>query len=137
MNIDRDRRIINGLFRLAQDINPVKSSRLAACLFYKNEILGYGFSQMKSHPFQAEFAKNPEAIYLHAETDCIKNALRRVDQDTLSKSTLYIARAKRDEENKRWIYGIACPCPGCMRAIVTFDIGQVVYTTDEGDYKYM
>ena len=137
MRNDRDSRIINNLFRLAQDIEPVKSSRLAACLILKNSVLGYGFSQMKSHPFQAEFAKNPEAIFLHAETDAIKNALKRASQDDVSKATLYIARAKIDHRTRKWIYGMAKPCIGCARAIATFDISNVVYTLDGEDYKYM
>jgi deoxycytidylate deaminase len=135
--LNRDQRIIENLFRLAQDIDPVKSSRLSACLVYKNNIIGYGFSQMKSHPFQAEFAKNEDAIYLHAETDCIKNALRRVSHEEIAKSTLYIARAKRDNKNCYWMYGLAKPCPGCARAIATFGIEKVVYTLDGKDYKYM
>jgi len=133
----RDDRIINNLFRLAQDIDPVKSSRLAACIVYKNTVMGYGFSQMKSHPFQAGFAKNEHAIFLHAETDAIKNALKRMTTEELSRSTLYIARAKRDDDNRNWIYGLAKPCAGCTRAIATFDIQQVVYTLDGEDYKYM
>jgi len=137
MRNDRDSRIINNLFRLAQDIEPVKSSRLAACLILKNSVLGYGFSQMKSHPFQAEFAKNPDAIFLHAETDAIKNALKRASQDDVSKATLYIARAKIDHRTRKWIYGMAKPCIGCARAIATFDISNVVYTLDGEDYKYM
>ena len=137
MRNDRDSRIINNLFRLAQDIEPVKSSRLAACLILKNSVLGYGFSQMKSHPFQAEFAKNPDAIFLHAETDAIKNALKRASQDDISKATLYIARAKIDHSTRKWIYGMAKPCIGCARAIATFDISNVVYTLDGEDYKYM
>ena len=137
MRNDRDSRIINNLFRLAQDIEPVKSSRLAACIILKNSVLGYGFSQMKSHPFQAEFAKNPDAIFLHAETDAIKNALKRASQDDVSKATLYIARAKIDHRTRKWIYGMAKPCIGCARAIATFDISNVVYTLDGEDYKYM
>lgn len=134
---ERDRRVIDGLYKLAQDITPVKSSRLAACIVIKNTIIGYGFSQMKSHPFQAEFAKNPDAIFLHAETDAIKNALKRVSQEDLSKSTLYIARAKKDHHTKKWMYGLAKPCPGCMRAILTFDIPHVIYTVEGTDYKYL
>jgi len=133
----RDDRIINNLFRLAQDIDPVKSSRLAACIVYKNTVMGYGFSQMKSHPFQAGFAKNEHAIFLHAETDAIKNTLKRVSQDDVARSTLYIARAKIHVETKKWMYGLAKPCPGCARAIATFDIQNVVYTLEGDDYKYM
>ena len=135
--LNRNSRIIDNLFRLAQDIDPIKSSRLAACLVYKNNIVGYGFSQMKSHPFQVEFAKNEDAIYLHAETDAIKNSLKRITPEELSKSTLFVARAKRSEGNKFWQYGLSCPCAGCTSAIVAFDIQKVVYTLDGEDYKYM
>jgi tRNA(Arg) A34 adenosine deaminase TadA len=135
--LNRTRRIIEHLFILAQDIAPVKSSRLAACIVLKNNIIGYGFSQMKSHPFQAQYAKHEEAIYWHAETNAINNALKRITTEELSKCTLYIARAKRSEDNKHWQYGLSCPCPGCAGAIATFDIQKVVYTLDGNDYKYM
>lgn len=134
---DRDNRIVQGLFRLAQDLPAVRSSRLAACVVYKNDVIGFGFSQKKSHPFQAKYAKNPDAIFLHAETDAIKNALRRISVDELSKSTLYVVRAKKNFVTKKWMFGMAKPCPGCYSAIVTYDIQNVVYTLEGDDYKYM
>jgi len=134
---DRDARIIDNLFRLAQDVEGVNSSRLAACIVVKNTIVGYGFNQKKSHPFQAQYAKNEDAIYLHAETDAIKNALKRVAPEDLSKATLYVARAKRDQNDKKWIYGLSRPCSGCARAIASFDIKKVLYSTEGKDYKYM
>jgi deoxycytidylate deaminase len=138
MNIlNRTRRIIENLFILAQDVSPVGSSRHVACIVLKNNIIGYGYSQKKSHPFQAEYSKNPESIFLHAETDAIKNSLKRITPEELSKSTLFVARAKRSEGNKFWQYGLSCPCAGCTSAIVAFDIQKVVYTLDGNDYKYM
>ena len=50
-------------------------ARLAACVVYKRDIVSFGINQLKSHPFQAKFSKNEDSIFLHAETDAIKNAL--------------------------------------------------------------
>ena len=133
----RDQRIIDNLFKLARDVEGVSSARLACCIVIKNNIIAYGFNQKKSHPFQAQYGKNEDSIYLHAETDAIKNALKRVSQDDVSKATLYVARAKIDHRTRKWIYGMAKPCIGCARAIATFDISNVVYTLDGEDYKYM
>jgi deoxycytidylate deaminase len=133
----RDQRIFDNLFRLAQDVEGVNSSRLACCIVIKNTIVAYGFNQKKSHPFQAQYSKHEDAIYLHAETDAIKNATRRgVTTEELAKSTLYIARAKYDER-KKWVCGLSKPCSGCARAIAAFNIQRVAYTLDSGGYKYM
>ena len=135
---DRDGKIITNLFTLAQDIEPVNSSRISACIVLKNNLISYGFNQRKTHPFQAQYAKNDDSIFLHAETDAIKNALKRISTDELSRCTLYIARAKHiSNRSAAWIRGLACPCEGCMRAIVQFNIKKVVYTVDGPDYKYL
>jgi hypothetical protein len=95
-----------------------------------------GFNKKKSHPFQRKFSKHEEAIYLHAEIDAIKNALKNVDAETISKSTLYIMRVKYEDMNaKRFVRGLSKPCEGCSRAIAQFGIKKVYYTTEEGfDY---
>lgn len=135
---DRDGKIISDLFLMAQDLDPVNSSRIASCIFLKNNLISYGFNQRKSHPFQAKYAKNNESIFLHAETDAIKNALRRISVDDLSRCSLYIARAKHiSNRSPAWIRGLACPCEGCMKAIVQFNIKKVVYTVDGNCYKYL
>ena len=131
-------KILENIFQLAQDTEGAGNSRLAACIVYKNKIISYGFNQKKTHPFQSQYSKNEDAIYLHSETDAIKNALKRVDPEILEKSTLCVVRAKRNSDNhKEWIFGLAKPCCGCAKAIATFGIKNVIYTTDEGDYKYM
>lgn len=127
----RHDRYIDYLYRLAQDIEAIKSSRVTSCVVYRNEIVGYGFSRRKSHPFQAQYTRHKNAIYLHAETDAIKNALKRISIEELSKSSLYVARAKK--KDGRWQFGLSRPCDGCMKAISSFDINNVIYTTDS-DY---
>lgn len=123
--------------KVAIAAEPVSRQRLAAILVYKNEVLAIGYNKRKSHPFQRQFAKHEEAIYLHAEIDCIKNALRLYDEEMISKATMYVLRVKRpDDDHKAFVRGLAKPCCGCERAIAAFDIKKVYYTTDEG-YDYL
>ena len=92
---------------------------------------------MKSHPFQAQWAKNDDAIYWHAETHAIWNALRICDGDDLKKMTLYVSRARRPEDGnlKNWIWGNSRPCEGCMSCLTKYNIKRVVYTLDDiGEY---
>jgi len=128
----RDIRVINLLSRVASDItSPVGKARISACIVYQNEVVSFGINELKSHPLQAKFGKNEDAIYLHAEVSAIKNALRTLTIDNLSKTTLYICRVKYfDQTKQRMIFGLAKPCSGCRRCIRAFDIGRVVYTLD-------
>lgn len=129
----RSARYITMLARMATTVEPVAAARLAAALVYKNEVIAFGICQSKTHPFQAKFGKNQKAIYLHAETDCIKNALKEYDQRTVASSTLYVARVKYfDPSKRRFIFGMAKPCMGCARAIMTFGISKVFYSTETG-----
>jgi deoxycytidylate deaminase len=126
---------ISILSKMAIAVEPVRQARIAACLVYRNEIISFGINQMKTHPFQAQFGKNKDSIFLHAETDCIKNALREIDVDELSRCTLYVCRMKYEShEKKKFVYGLAKPCPGCERAIATFNIKNVFYSTNENTY---
>jgi tRNA(Arg) A34 adenosine deaminase TadA len=93
-------------------------------------MVGMGFNSMKSHPFQARFGKNKDAIFLHSEVAAIKNSLRHVSTRELAKSTLYVVRIKQDQFTREMVPGIARPCAGCARAIAEFDIPGVVYTLD-------
>jgi deoxycytidylate deaminase len=127
-NTKKIQRVLNVLSNVAYDVERVANARLAACLLYKNEFVSIGTNKFKSHPFQAKYSKNKEAIYLHAETDAIKNALRVLNTDQLSKCTLFVCRVKQDGS-----FGLAKPCEGCTRAIATFNIRKAFYTTGERD----
>jgi deoxycytidylate deaminase len=127
----RDFRIMSFLKRNAIDVEPVKSSRIASALVIKGNIISLGYCSRRTHPFQKKFAKNPDAIYLHAETNAIRNSLNHVHSDDLRQATLYINRQKHPQhDNNAWIDGLAKPCIGCERAIVEFDLKRVVYTTE-------
>ncbi len=121
------------LFNMARDVAPVRSAKIASSIVIKNKIIAFGTNKYKTHPFQASYGVNKDSICLHAEIDVIKNALKRVDVDDLKRSTLYIARVKKEmvspgQCNEVW--GIVKPCDGCMKAIINFGIKKVFYTTD-------
>lgn len=127
-------RYMNTLAKIAADIlNPVGgNARLAACVVYRNDIISFGINERKSHPFQARYGKNDEAVFLHAETSAIKNALKYITAQELEKSSLYICRIKfKDCHKKNVVFGLAKPCCGCFRCINTFNIREVYYTTNE------
>lgn len=134
----RHRKILDTLSKIAIDVKPVSNAKLASAIVYKNDIVSFGMNRKKSHPFHAKYGKNEDCIYLHAETDAIKNALKRISQEELAKSTLYICRVKHpDHQDKNYIWGLSKPCSGCARAIAAFGIKKVVYTCDDGTYKYL
>ena len=131
----RDRKFIDMLCKLATDVKPVGAARIAAAIVYKNDVISFGVNRYKTHPFQKKFGRNSDSIYLHAETDAIHNALRRVDVDVLQRSTMYIARMKKrktTDGNFEWVTGNVCPCEGCQRAIAEFGISRVFFTGEDG-----
>jgi tRNA(Arg) A34 adenosine deaminase TadA len=127
----KDQNFISILKKISQDIECVGNQTLAACVVKRNKIISFGHNKNKTHPLQNKFNKHPQAIYLHAEIDAIKNALKRASVEDLVGSTLYIVRTKKDGSE-----GLAKPCSGCMQAIESFNIGKVIYTTNaQGIYK--
>jgi deoxycytidylate deaminase len=133
-----DQQVMKILSKVAESVDPFPNVRLAAALVYKNEILSIGTNKNKSHPFQKKYAPNSEAIFLHAETDAIYNALRKYDTDTVARSKLYIYRTKWVNDQRHYfIQGLAKPCSGCQRAIATFNIKHVCYTLDEEGFDYL
>ena len=123
---------------MTRDLPRVFRTRISAGIVLKNEFIAFGSNQLKTHPFQQKFSKHEDAIYLHAETDAIKNALRVISQEELSRSTLYVCRIKQiSSEDDRKIWGLAKPCIGCQRAIATFGIKEVYYTCEENNFECM
>jgi len=134
--INKDKRVIDILSKVAVAVEPVANARLAAALVYKNEIVSFGINKKKTHPFQAKYGKNKDSIFLHAENDCIMNALRIISVDQLSKCSLYICRVKYSNNvERKFVYGLAKPCPGCARAIANFNIRNVIYSSDNNSIE--
>lgn len=125
-------KMINLLSKVAADIvEPVGSARIASCITFRNEVISFGINELKSHPFQAKWGKNKDSVYLHAEISAIKNALKIISPDDLTRSSLYICRVKFfDNTKKKMIFGLAKPCCGCFRCITTFNLRSVIYTLD-------
>lgn len=120
---------------MARDLPRVFRAQISAGIVYKNEFISFGSNQLKTHPFQQKFSKHEDAIYLHAETDAIKNALKVLTQDQLARSTLYVCRLKQvSSEDTKKVWGLAKPCLGCQRAISTFGIRNVYFTTDRENH---
>lgn len=127
------------LTRLAMK-NPGVQGRfkLAAGVVYRKQLIATGINSYKTHPIMYQWGKNTNSIHLHAEIDAIKNALRLITPDQLAKCDLYIVRVKRTSPlRKQWTYGIAKPCIGCKRAIESFNLKNIYYTTDEEELEYV
>jgi len=130
--------ILHTLAKIAE-ANDDSNIRFAAAVVYRNKIISVGYNRRKSHPFQAKFAKNPEAIFLHAEVHAIKDALRDISVEDLAKCELYISRVKKPKAgDKHFVWGLAKPCCGCQRAIAEFGIRRTIYTCDDvGNYEVL
>jgi deoxycytidylate deaminase len=136
--VTKDEKYIRHFAKLAESSKPVRRARMVAGLVYKNDIVATGTAQLKTHPFQSKFGKNEAAIYLHAEIDCIKNALKVTSKIDIAKSTLYVARRKFLHTDRKFFEnGLACPCSGCCSAIVAFDIPRTVFTLDGTGYQVL
>ena len=134
--------VLDTLSLIAEDVDISQMSnraRLAAGLVYRNKIVAIGTNQKKSHPFQKKYSKNENSIYLHAEICAIVNALKRVDERVLSKSSLYVCRVKHPTHfDPTFTWGMAKPCVGCQRAIAAFGIRKVYYSCEGiGNYDML
>ena len=122
--------ILSTLTKLAET-NDDYSAQFAAAIVRGNRVISFGYNKLKTHPFQAKYGRNEESIFLHAEIAAIKNALKVLDVEDLSKCDLYIVRVKRPKpRSKKYVWGLSKPCEGCMRAIIEFGIRRVIYSTD-------
>lgn len=122
-----EQEVISLLRTIAIDVSPVANAKIAAAIVYRGDIVSIGVCSYKSHPIMLLWGKNSKSIYLHAEVDAINKAMRK--RIPLAKSTLYVVRVKRPSSSSdQWIDGLAKPCAGCMKAIDTVGIRNVIYT---------
>jgi deoxycytidylate deaminase len=134
MNIESQ---IENLKVLAEDLEAFANAKIASALFYKGVPVSFGFNQPKSHPFALKYSRKEGAIYLHAESDAIRKARKKLTEFEMKRSTLITVRVKYDYK-KRSLIGISKPCAGCMRCIEDAGIGRIVYTEDSelGEMRY-
>lgn len=138
----RDINYMDTVMRHAIDVSPVGGAKCSAILVIRNRIISFGHNQRKSHPLQAEYGRNIEAINLHAEIDSIRNALRMKSfhVDDFRRSTLYVGRVKHKtgSPTSPYVWGMAKPCRnGCDMAIDAFNISRVVYSKDDQSFGVM
>ena len=112
---------------LAAAQSPVFRSKHAAGLVYRGRLLAVGFNRPKTHPKAAQYSKHEEAIYLHAELDCLLRGVQRYGLQKVSRCTMFVARVLQNGS-----LGSSCPCEGCERALRTFNVKKVWYTTERG-----
>ena len=74
----RDKYFIELAFAQAISIEKAGGARIGAAIVLKNKVISFGRNKNKTHPFQLEYAKKPEALYLHAENDAINNDRREL-----------------------------------------------------------
>lgn len=132
-------RILNKMASLAESLPGSGNTssgggcRVISALYCnRKKFITFGVNSRKSDPFQARYGKNKNAIYFHAETNALKKAYLLLGDKLLrAKTTLFIVRVKRIPNRNIWVWGLAKPCIGCLRAIMDMKINQVIYTEDE------
>lgn len=93
------------------------------CIAYnkRGRVLSIGHNNyIKTHTLQAKFAKRvgkPNAVYLHAEIDCLIKARGQPIHRVLIVRRLY--------GNK---HGLAKPCPICQLALKEFGVQKIEHT---------
>lgn len=128
MNIDTS--IVENLKSLALSGSHPKVW-VSAALVYRNKIISFGVNQMKTHPYQRRYGKTKDCVFWHAETLAIYNAHKKLNFDKFGKATLYVARVKyQNSDKKNFVSGLAMPCDGCMRCIKEYGIKRIIYTLD-------
>ena len=128
-------RITEMLTRLAIDSGGFADTRrvpMAAGITYRKHLIATGVNQMKTHPLMMGQGYRTDQLFMHAEVDAIRNALRLITPAQLAECDIHIVRVKRPHSgSKRWVHGLAKPCPGCARMIASFGISTVHWTQDE------
>ena len=124
-------RVIRMLTRLAIE-NPGTRTRykMSAGIVYRRDLVATGVNSYKSHPLMTGPGYNSEQIFMHAEVDAVRNALRLMPQSDLAQCSIYVIRVKRLRDLTGWQYGMAKPCRGCARVIASFGIEQLWWSED-------
>lgn len=131
MNIEKKKRIFTMLGTVAESIPKMGHVRMAAAIVHRNEVITIGICERKTHPLQNRFKKCFDAIYMHAEINAIRKAIRILGSDELAKCDLFVARVKKfGDANHVLGWGNAKPCSGCFACIEAFNIQHVYYTID-------
>ncbi len=125
------------LSKVAAATDGVNNHRLAAGVFIKRDLVAVGWNRLKTDVFQMKYGKNADSIFIHAEIDAIKRAIRQLTNNHYLSyrfspaSTLVVIRYDAKSQRLK----MAKPCAGCQRAISDFEIGRVLYSNDTGELE--
>lgn len=108
---------------MAMGVQDFPYHRHAAAIYIGNRLIAVGMNQRKTHPLQAKFGKNSDAIFLHAEIAAIVNSLKVVSPNDLQNAVLYVSKYSPSGKT------MSKPCQGCQRAIGYFGFKDVHWTT--------
>lgn len=78
------------------------------------------------------FRNPPRISHLHATYHAEMAALRKGLLNSARGTTMYVARLSSAGETR-----MARPCSKCMKTLYQAGVREVVYTTDEGDGKFL
>lgn len=133
--MNRHEKHLRTLWILAQDVERVGNARIAAGIVVNNDLVAVGINERRYTRLQGKFKTHPKQVCVHAEIAAIAAASKKGVK--VDGATLYIARAKKASyaEQHKWLFGIARPCPSCMKAIYAFNIKKVYYTIDLYGYE--
>lgn len=118
-----NQKIFNMLIERSGDADIVKSSRHAAAVVYRGQVLSTGVNQRKTHPIMAKLQKNPERVFLHAEVDAIIRTINLHGVDILQDCAIYVLRTTKSGK----VAG-SQPCQGCQQFIDSVGIQHVYWS---------
>lgn len=121
----------NKLVRIARNTKEVIDTKQKhfSFILLKNNIISFGWNQSwKTHPLAARF--NHRFNNIHSEISAIKNMQK--NWALLTKCRLVNIRIRSNGE-----LGLSKPCRYCLKAIIDFDIREVYYSNENGDFDLL
>jgi hypothetical protein len=130
----KEYKAVEMLSLIARDVAPIKSSRIAAGLYIQGRLISIGVNQNKTSPFQKRWSRNDRCgALIHAEVDCLKNALKKVSVDDLKNATMVVTRMKySSSERDKMVFGMVKPCSGCQAMLNCYSVARIIWTCDDG-----
>lgn len=97
------------------------SQRVGAILVRGNRVIASGTNQLRH---QSKLRTGHWQGSLHAEVDCLLNAIRT--RQKIKGSTMFVVRLKADTS-----FGLALPCEDCFEVIQGLKVKKVYFSTNQ------
>jgi tRNA(Arg) A34 adenosine deaminase TadA len=112
--------------RLARNASLACEGRycIGACLIHKGQgQFCVGSSMDRTHPLQKRFStKFPQKVTLHAEISALSRLRREAELECM-----VVVRTHRSSG----LYASSKPCDICLGALMTYEVGSIVYFEDD------